>query len=206
MVSSSEERKNGNSFSFFFCFQKSNGRLRDMEYTLLVEPQLDYILQIIKRAENIDSFVFRLPQDHDSYIIIEETGRKFGCFLPPVCSFQRDGVTYESYDAIDYRLCSPWKLPKDIPRRLDFSRHLSNYEKKMNFLIGLLPESGRNEDYWIQVDADTKKRVKSDAKSSVERCLANSPIFERQVLNVVFEMVGWSSDQRKRASKRPRPE
>jgi len=188
-----------------FCGLKIKMTEDNFSVGISLDPVLLRTLQIIHREKNIGRFEFRVSPDNDVVTLDAQTGRKLPRFSHE-CTFQIHGCTYYSEDGVDYRLAEAWKMPLDAPRRLNFCSLLEHYEQKLNFLIGLLPETGRNEEYWLQVDQDTMKRVKPDSQSSLEKSLDDSPLFERRVLNIVFEMAGWSTCSRKPASKRPRPE
>ena len=136
----------------------------------------DAVTDYIQKAENIDRFYFDIHWNRTTIAV--------------KCCIKRGEKMYESYDGIRFKYKGP---AYELPHILDFTKHHENYGLKMNFLKGLLQNMGRNEYYWIDVDVDTKKRIRSDPKSSLERALSLSPLFEKKVLNIVFEMAEWKT-------------
>lgn len=56
----------------------------------------------------------------------------------------------------------------------------------MTFLMGLAPKMGRNESWWVEVDEDTRKRVRSPPESSVHRAFAKHELAEKQCIRLIF--------------------
>lgn len=57
------------------------------------------------------------------------------------------------------------------------------------FLMGMLPNMGRNEHKWIEVDEDTRKRVRSPPDSSVHRAFVKHTLSERRLVREIFSFL-----------------
>jgi len=147
---------------------------------LRLTPKLEQHLRVIQREEGIGEFVFEVEQFN-----AEGTIRVH-------CVINNHGGIYRSTGRnFEFILSNPEEVPRE-PLRLNFAKHINLYESKVSFLRGLLPNSGRNDTYWAQVDSETQKLVKSNGNSVLERSVAKSFFFERQLLKIIFDMAGWS--------------
>jgi hypothetical protein len=57
------------------------------------------------------------------------------------------------------------------------------------FLMGICPQMGRNESWWIDVDADTRKRVRTPPESYVYRAFVQHELAEKQCMRIVFSFL-----------------
>lgn len=57
------------------------------------------------------------------------------------------------------------------------------------FLLGMLPKMGRNESTWVEVDEDTRKRVRSPPDSHVHRAFVQHTLGERQLVREIFSFL-----------------
>jgi len=148
---------------------------------LRLTPELEQHLRIIQREEGIAEFVFEVEQSGQEGILTVD------------CSINKHGGIYRTTQCrrFEFVLSNPEQVPRE-PMRLNFAKHIDLYESKVSFLRGLLPHSGRNDTYWAQVDSETQKLVKSNGKSVLERSVARSFFYERQLLKIIFDMAGWS--------------
>lgn len=74
-------------------------------------------------------------------------------------------------------------LKTSIPRLLTFQPVC------VAFLMGIAPKMGRNESSWVDVDEDTRKRVRSPPESSVHRAFVKHELAERQCIRMIFSFL-----------------
>lgn len=61
-------------------------------------------------------------------------------------------------------------------------------QQRIAFLLGTRPDKGRWLEEWVQVDANTMKRMPPHPQSSVFRSFTQSPLCERHLLKIILDM------------------
>lgn len=56
----------------------------------------------------------------------------------------------------------------------------------VTFLMGIRPKMGRDDSWWVDVDEDTRKRVRSPPESSVHRAFVKHELAEKQCIQLIF--------------------